>query len=165
MAVCTKIKCKEGFVLPDKDPEANKKNRSDTPNKLLTRKEFRDAKEKQKQLSDFLSLFDNFVDDMNRSKSFEDTYDIITSFVVTSRRLFGKCDQRINSIIEQLTDIAEKSRKEMAQISRETSKLIQETVKLYNAEFHSDIVFDGDITKWLKRTFPLMSLYVKKNKL
>lgn len=151
--------------MPDENPKSNKKKTSDKPKKLLTRKEFRDAKEKQKQLSEFLSLFDNFIDDVNRSTSFEGTYNIITDFVITSRRLFGKSDRRINGIIEQLTDVAESSRKEMDQMSKETAKLIQETIKLYNAEFHSDLVFDGDITKWLKRTFPLMRLYVKKNKL
>ena len=151
--------------MPGENPKSNKKKHSDKPKKLLTRKELRDAKEKQKQLSEFLSLFDNFIDDVNRSTSFEDTYNIITDFVTTSRRLFGKSDKRINSIIEQLTDVAEDSRKEMDQMSNETVKLIQETIKLYNAEFHSDLVFDGDITKWLKRTFPLIRLYVKKNKL
>lgn len=151
--------------MPDENSKSNKKKHSDKPKKLLTRKELRDVKEKQKQLSEFLSLFDNFIDDVNRSASFEDTYNIITDFVTTSRRLFGRSDKRINSIIEQLTDIAENARKEMDQMSKETSELIKETIKLYNAEFHSDLVFDGDVTKWLKRTFPLMRLYVKKNKL
>ena len=153
-----------GGVLPDENPKTNKKKHSDEPNKLLMRKEFDDAKEKDRQLSEFLSLFDNFIDDVNRSTSFEDTYNIITDFVIASRR-FGKSDKRINSIIKQLTDVAEISRREMDQMSEKTVKLIQETIKLYNAEFHSDLVFDGDVTKWLKRTFPLMRLYVKKNKL
>ena len=151
--------------MPDEDPKNKKKKHSNEKNKLLTRKELSDMKEKHGRLDEFLNLFDNFVDNVNRSASFEDTYNIITNFVITCRRSFGRGDKQINSIIDQLTYTAESSRKDMDQVSKEISNLIQEMIKLYNAEFHGDLVFDGDITKWLKRTFPLIRLYVKKNKL
>jgi len=148
-----------------KDTEHNGDNCDENENeekKYLTSREVKELKKATGELEIFLNLLENLKTDLQRSTKFDESYELIVKFVRESRQGFKTNNERIWSITKQLDSVAYDVQKEMNKVKRDAKQLIEKTVKLYNNEFHSDIVFDGDVTKWLSRTFPLIKLYVNK---
>lgn len=148
-----------------KDPEHNSDGCGENGNgekKYLTGREVKELKKATGELEKFLGLLETLKTDLQRSTKFDESYELIVKFVRESRQEFRTDNERIWNMIKKLDAVAYDMQKEMNRIKRDAKQLIEKTVKLYNNEFHSDIVFDGDVMKWLSRTFPLVKLYVNK---
>jgi len=146
-----------------KDSEHNSDNCNENKEKgYLTSKEVKELKKTTGDLEKFLNLLEKLKTDLQRSTKFDESYELIVKFVRENRQEFRASDERIWNMVKQLDAVAYDMQKEMSKVKHDAKQLIEKTVKLYNNEFHSDIVFDGDVMKWLSRTFPLVKLYVNK---
>jgi hypothetical protein len=120
--------------------------------------------EKKKMIESLSNILSNTIAELEHSKSYRDTEEILENFLSITNRISQKIDEPIvEESIDQLQKILEESQSKKRKIDKEAHTLISKTIDLFNNQYGMDLSYDGNVDNFYSKTFPLISYYVNKN--
>ncbi|MDR1150404.1 MAG: hypothetical protein LBJ93_02110 [Clostridiales bacterium] len=124
-------------------------------------------KEREKEIGitkSIIEIIDDTIEELKYADS-KNIIEIVENFISIVKKLSREIDnQLVEDLINKIQSKLDKIQNEKQEKDEEARKIILSTIDLFNSEYGTDLVFEGDVDHFYSKTFPLISYYVNKKK-